>query len=85
MEKWFLKVIRRISLKNIRVNLMSKGGSLPGNEGIGSSQVQKNWMDKKSKRWGWSRQKGTSNIGGSLKHINGQMVYDLQGPHTGLN
>lgn len=42
MEKWFLEVTREDLTEDMSVNLTSKGGSLPGNESRGSSQVQKN-------------------------------------------
>lgn len=45
MEKQLLEVIREDLTEDMRVNLISKGASLPGNEGRGGSQAQKNLVD----------------------------------------
>lgn len=45
VEKQLLEVIREDLTEDMRVNLISKGASLPGNEGRGGSQAQKNLVD----------------------------------------
>lgn len=52
---------------------------MPGSEDRRLSQAQKNWVEERPKG---RRQKGTIDIRGSLKGINGQMVQDLVGPCT---